>query len=130
MLRTITYTVFAFLFTLVLVLPARSHKALPTAAQPYGWQYSWKCCSGTDCAMVQKRNIIEGPNEITIRLAKGEHPMVTLRDVEYKIPYSSDKIQESPDGEYHVCKSRQFVKPDGSIEDGTLYCVYLTPKGY
>lgn len=108
---------------------ALAHDAIPTQAQPLGWRYDWECCSIADCARVDKRNVTEGPEGVTVRLAKGDHPML-LWDAEITIPYSSKQLRISKDGDFHVCHDRQFLKPDGSKYEGKFLCVYLPPRGF
>ena len=111
------------------VAPAFAHEAIPTAANPLGWRYDWECCSSIDCARVDKRNVTEGPEGVTIRLAKGDHPML-LWDAQTTIPYSSRQLRVRKDGDFHVCHDRQFIKPDGSKYEGKFLCVYLPPRGF
>lgn len=113
----------------VLAVKAFAHDAIPTAEQPLGWRYDWECCSSLDCARVDKRNVTEGPEGVTVRLAKGDHPML-LWDAEITIPYSSKQLRVSKDGDFHVCHDRQFIKPDGTRYEGKFLCVYLPPRGF
>ena len=120
---------FWYVLFLLFVWPALAHDALPTASQPLGWRYGWECCSSLDCARVEKRNVIEGPEGVTVRLSKGDHPMI-LWQTEALIAWGSRQIRESPDGEFHVCHDRQILKPDATRYMGKVICVYLPPRNF
>ena len=99
---------------------ARAHRAIPTAAQPLGWQYPISCCSGTDCAEIPDEAVKETPDGYLVSLLPGQHPMVTKEPFSILIPYNSIKIKNSPDGLHHICISRT----------GHLFCFFAGPRGY
>lgn len=54
-----------------------------------------------------------------IQIEPGDHPAVTSEPWEMLVPYASDKIRPSGDGEFHVCIG---------LISKSLFCLY-TPDG-
>jgi len=106
----------------LVALAAKAHEA------PMGWQYDPGCCSGKDCAMVKASAIRESAEGATITLNKGEHPMLIAPFTAF-VPWGSDKLKNSQDGEWHVCIGTQWKARDGRVFDGQVYCVYQPPRG-
>ena len=103
----------AALFTasILVVCPARSHDALPTAAVPLGWSYPFSCCSGIDCRQVSNKAISERPEGYVIN---------TTGEV---VAYSDSRVKNSPDDVYHWCSV-------AGANDGKTICLFAPPKGY
>lgn len=97
-------------FIVVGAAKALAHDALPTAAQPLGWQYGWDCCSAMDCKQVSDAEIEETPDGYLVK-ASG-----TL------IPYNSKKLRDSKDQFFHLCTR-------GGKPDGEVLCLYRAPRG-
>jgi hypothetical protein len=91
----------------ILLVPARAHQAMQTAAAALGWEYPIRCCWGPangrtgDCAMIDDKTVREGPNGYEVTLNPGDHPLVTKETVSFTVPYAD--AQDAPDGAYHIC---------------------------
>lgn len=93
------------------VKDAWPHDAIPTAAQPLGWNYPWSCCSSQDCSRADN-GISETPDGYVVRQT-GE-----------LVPYRDKRIKDSPDGEFHWCAHR------AGIDAGKTICLFVPPKGF
>lgn len=102
---------------LLVASPALAHDAIPTAAQPEGWKYSYDCCSGYDC-----RRITGTGSQSKVRVAEGPNGYVISTTGE-TIPYNSPKLRDSPDGEFHWCSA-------GGRDDTKTICLYVPPRGF
>ena len=91
--------------------PAWPHDALPTAAMPEGWSYSYSCCAQNDCRSVPDGAISETPQGYVINRT-GE-----------VIAYTDKRIKDSPDGLFHWCSV-------AGAEDSRTICLYRAPRGY
>lgn len=96
------------LFVSGMVLPALPHEAIPTAAQPLGWQYPVSCCSGIDCARAQPGEVEE---------IKGGYRIVPSGDF---VAFKDTRIKDSPDGEFHICRV-------GGDPKGKTLCLFVPP---
>lgn len=97
---------FAFVSTVVTsVGAAEAHEA------PSGWTYPKACCSEMDCRAVSAEAVKERPQGYIIALT-GEI-----------VPYSDDRLKDSPDGEYHWCSA-------GGSDSGRTICLFVPPQGY
>jgi hypothetical protein len=85
------------------------HSAIPTAAQPLGWQYGWECCNLMDCREIGASLIEETPEGYVYKVT-GE-----------LIPYGDKKIKQSKDEYYHLCTK-------GGKDNTAIICLY-TPVG-
>lgn len=95
---------------LVATAEARAHDALPTAAQPEGWKYPFKCCSGYDCRKVDASVLKETPSGAFIVRKTGEYVNANDR-----------RILDSPDDELHWCSVN-------GREDGDTICIFRPPS--
>lgn len=102
---------------LLMPTPAWPHKAMPTAAQPEGWNYSIACCSGTDCRAV---NSPRSGSRVTIAETPQGYRISTTGET---IAYNDRRIKESPDGEFHWCSV-------GGSDDSRTLCLYAPPRSY
>jgi hypothetical protein len=116
-------------FGIKAIRSAVAHTAIPTAAQPQGWDYPASCCSGTDCAEIKTDRVEETPEGYRVTLRPEDHIMVA-RETVFMIKYNDPKIKDSPDGVFHICLSRQQVLPGNVVHGGNLYCFFIPPKGY
>jgi hypothetical protein len=104
--------VFALSLAVLLVMGvvlARAHDALPTATKPLGWSYPFSCCSGYDCREILNSKVRE--TGYGYQVPSGE-----------LVPYSDQRIKDSPDGEFHWCTV-------AGAEDGRTICLFAPPRG-
>jgi hypothetical protein len=88
------------------------HSAIPTAAQPLGWQYGWECCSMRDCKDLPKGEIKATPVGWKVE-STGE-----------VIPFGDKRIKQSKDERFHRCaKGGDFSLP-------TSICLYVPDMGF
>lgn len=85
-----------FIFTAICIAAA-------TAANAHDWyegtidpQTKFKCCGGSDCRAIP-------PSSVRSRVDGG----YTYLPHNFTIP--RDRVQESPDGQYHICESTYVV---------------------
>lgn len=95
---------------LTLVEDARSHDALPTAAQPDGWKYPFACCSGYDCRAVDGDAVQERPQGYVV--PSGE-----------VVGYADKRVRHSPDGLFHWCTV-------AGKDDGKTICLFIPPRAF
>lgn len=107
---------------------AFAHDAIPTASQPLGWQYPVNCCSSLDCGMISYKVIKETPEGYMVSLKKSDHIML-IKDTAFFIQYNDPRVKPSPDGEYHICISKQHSAPTGDMLGGNVICFFVPPKG-
>lgn len=101
--------VLAAIWSLLLIVKAEAHDAIPTAAQPLGWSYPMSCCSGYDCRQV-KAKVKETPQGYIV--PSGE--VIAMTD---------PRIKDSPDGEFHWCSQ-------GGTDDGKTICLFVPSRGF
>jgi hypothetical protein len=87
------------------------HSAIPTAAQPLGWQYGWECCNLMDCREIGASLIEETPEGYVYKVT-GE-----------LIPYGDKKIKQSKDEYYHLCTK-------GGKDNTAIICLYTPDRGF
>lgn len=97
--------------TVVLTGEAWPHDAMPTAAMPEGWAYSYSCCAQNDCRAVPDAAIAETPSGFVIKRT-GE-----------VIAYDDKRLKDSPDGQYHWCSV-------AGADDSRTICLYRAPRGF
>ena len=90
---------------------AQAHDATPTAAQPNGWSYPSKCCSGYDCREV--------PGKAIGTWAQG----YVIKGTGEIISYTDNRIKDSPDGEYHWCSV-------AGADDSKTVCLFVPPNSF
>lgn len=103
--------IIAFTWFFMFMTRAEAHDAIPTAAQPQGWNYPFSCCSGYDCREVSAKAIgeraegyiIEGTGEV--------------------LAYSDARIKNSPDGAFHWCSV-------AGASDGRTICLFVPPRSF
>ncbi len=91
---------------------ARAHDAMPTAANPLGWQYGIACCSNFDCRQLNDDEVAETSTGYLIK-ATGE-----------EIAYSDKRIKQSKDEYYHQCT------PGGKVDAPRSICLYVPDRGF
>lgn len=95
--------------------------ALALAAPATGHSfYAMECCSGQDCAPVDKVEVVAGATFFGGQPMSAVPPsvmIVTTRHGTVVVPQNF-KTRESPDGQMHAC-----------IHNGKLLCLYLPPTG-
>lgn len=96
----------------------RAHEAMPTAAQPLGWQYPYTCCSGFDC-----REVNGDASKVKIKETAEGYVILVAGKVHETIPYGDKKIKESPDGAFHWCST-------GGKDDGKTICLFVPPRAF
>jgi hypothetical protein len=111
----------AALALLALVLALRVGPAGAHEAMPEGWEYSYACCSNTDCSPVPDEAVRQTANGWQVLIAPGSHPMVPPGAVAVAafLPHGSSRVRQSGDARKHACVSA----------GGTLLCVYVSPSG-
>jgi hypothetical protein len=99
--------------------------AAATPAVAHDW-YPMECCSGMDCAPVEKVEILQGPAMASMLGATASTPMSSLMLVTSKhgtaiVPANFPR-RESKDHRMHVC-----MRPG---EGGTmrLICIFMPPS--
>ena len=108
------FLAFAALFLLLtLVLAVVPHEANAHAF------YDPKCCSGQDCAPVRPEAVTATARGWLVELQPGDHPFANRKMI-FVVPYGSDKVKHSPDGNYHAC-----ISPGAEI----LFCLYVPEMG-
>lgn len=95
-------------------IDAWSHQAMPTAAQPQGWNYPYSCCSGVDC-----RQVTSGKGGLVRETSEG-YVIATTNET---IPYSDKRVKDSPDGEFHWCSQ-------GGRDTGGTICLFVPPRAF
>lgn len=91
---------------------ARSHEALPTAAQPFGWTYGYECCSLRDCKQSEAGEVTVKPDGYHVE-ATGE-----------VIPYGDYRLKRSRDEFYHRCA------PGGNFSAPRSICLYVPDQSF
>ncbi|MER9814267.1 hypothetical protein [Mesorhizobium sp. M0129] len=94
------------------IAKAWPHDALPTAAKPQGWSYSFACCANYDCESVPASAVVEGARGYEIRKT-GE-----------LIQMSDKRIKDSPDGQFHWCAHR------AGLDAGKTICLFVPPRAF
>lgn len=91
---------------------AYAHDALPTAAQPLGWNYGWDCCSAQDCGRVDDGGISETSAGYVVKRT-GE-----------LISYSDKRLRRSKDEFFHRCAK------NGNMDEPKSICLYVPDRGF
>ena len=103
------------------VLAALLAASFPSPSAPHDW-YPIECCSGMDCAPVDKVEIISGQHAIASMFAPPANAsvpssmVVTTKHGTVVVPQNF-KMRESPDGQAHAC-----------IVKGRLVCLFMPPS--
>ena len=105
------------------------HQAIPTASQPLGWAYPLNCCSGQDCAAIPASRVSTMPDGYHIEVGPGDHQFVT-RPTLFIVAYNDRKVKPSPDGEFHLCISREYRGTSGDVTPSRLICFFAPPPSY
>ena len=85
-----------FIFTLMFIAAAAAANAHDWYQDKIDPQMKYKCCGGFDCRAVPR-------SSVQPRLDGG----YTYLPHNFNIP--PDRVQESPDGQYHICEDRYVV---------------------
>lgn len=104
------------------------------SAGAHSW-YDRECCDTTDCAPIVIQDVPRiidiGPAGITVRIAKGDHPLFADAWGERFFPWDSSGIRQSQDDDWHVCISEHPSFTEyGSTAPHRIYCVYMPPFGF
>ncbi|CDZ51616.1 Hypothetical protein NGAL_HAMBI1189_40700 [Neorhizobium galegae bv. officinalis] len=86
-------------------LTADAHSA------PAGWVYPIQCCSDKDCEPVHDANVVESPEGYLVR------------DSGETIGYGDARIKQSPDDEFHLCRTKS-KPPSPTI------CLFVPPRSF
>jgi len=111
------------LWSAISAMVARAHDA------PQGWSYAISCCSGMDCHEIPSEAVRETSEGYHITLTPEQHDQL-VKPVEYVVPYGDPKIKDAPDGVFHACIGKQFLRDNGETHGGNLICLYVPPRGF
>jgi hypothetical protein len=118
---------FWYVLFLLFVWPALAHDAVPTAAQPNGWQYPVTCCSTLDCGEISASTVRVTPDgRYVVTIGPDDHKMLA-RETVFAFDITDNRVKPSPDGVYHICISRQFETPDKSATMGGNFLCFFEP---
>lgn len=96
---------------------------------PSGWEYDQHCCSGHDCAQIDRATVTTSATGYTVSLQPEHHHILRAPLVEH-IPFGSTKIKISRDEHFHAC----VLHPHGGFEMGSsgpyVRCLYVPPQGF
>lgn len=96
---------------------------------PLGWRYDISCCHEMDCKEIPTEAVREMGDGYHITLTPEQHSQLVV-PAEYVISYSDTRIKDAPDGMFHACIGKQFIRDNGETHGGNLICLYVPPRGF
>jgi hypothetical protein len=93
------------LATMAWMAPSFAHDA------PSGWSYPMNCCSNYDCREIP---------DASISTKSDGYQLAQNGEV---IPYSDQRLRNSPDGHYHWCSRN-------GQDSGATICLFVPPQAF